>query len=205
MVRRSNIFVTATLTLLMAGCVQTTYRPYAAQKNGEDMMSRNVFFDLSPAFYKSPPNCITVLAVAGTKDRRFAKLVEKTAARHLSGRVRRVIGSLERQRRLRKMALDLGNPSDRKRYASATRCNFFAVPTVNSAAEGYYVFWSQREVKLSLELFRLKSGILNSKKSGKWSQRYSRESKKARSDSSWERVWRATSRARACATLYEPS
>ena len=155
-------------------------------------MSRNVFFDLSPSFYKSPPNCITVLAVAGTKDRRFASLVEKTAARHLSGRVRRVIGSLERQRSLRKMALDLGNPSDRRRYVSQTRCRFFVVVTINNAAEDYFVVWSQREIKLSIELFRQKSGKRVVKKSGKWSSRYSKETGNAKTEASWERVWRAT-------------
>jgi len=100
------------LIFFLSGCAQTTYSPYEKSHQEIPAFSRNVQFKIGDGFFRDPPNCITVLPVQGSFDGHLKRIVESAVARHLSGKVERIIGPNERQILERRLAFDLEHPGD---------------------------------------------------------------------------------------------
>ena len=140
------------VVLSLGGCVQTSYSGYENPAGGVPGLSRNVRFEVTDAFYRDPPICLTVLPVSGVDDDRVTRMVELAAARHLSGKVKRVIGPRERQGLERRLAFDLQVSGDRRRFASQQRCPHFAQPVLAAVNESYALVWARRQVEITLQI-----------------------------------------------------
>jgi len=147
-------FSSLVFALLLTGCVGTSYKSFDAAKAENTDLSRQVRYELKSAFYDDPPQCVTVLATKGKVAQGTKNGVEAALARYLTGKVPRVIGPLERRRSEKADLFDLANSTDRRRFALAKRCPYFAQPGLGNTEDTYMVVWNEKKVALSYALFR---------------------------------------------------
>jgi hypothetical protein len=117
-----------------------------------------VRFEVAKAFYADPPDCVTILPIETPPESAVAETIEGALARHLAGRVPRVIGPAERRRFERAAGLDLASAEDRRSFAATSRCRFFLRTTMDQLRNDYLLVWSGRSVGLSLELLPASGG-----------------------------------------------
>lgn len=142
----------AILVGILAACAETVYAPYDAPADTANPLAREVRYEVAKAFYADPPGCVTILPVEVSPEFAVAETIEETLARHLAGRVPRVIGPAERRRHERTAGIDLANAGDWRAFAATTRCRFFLKTAMDQFGNDYFVVWSGRMVGLSLEL-----------------------------------------------------
>ena len=151
--------VALSAVLVLSACVQTTYRQADPGSRSRLPFAREVFYQVSDEYYRDLPECVTVMPVRGIKNEKIGQMVELATARHLSQRIGRVIGPVERRHLLRKLVVNLDHEFDRRHYLAATGCRHFAVPTVKSIGNAYVFFWSQMDVELELAIVRPGDGF----------------------------------------------
>lgn len=161
------------LTLgLLAGCAGTTYAPQPTANRGaasgteindgeetvyqENIYERRVIYDLNPLYYRDPPACVVVMPA----DRQsaasvLAAVVDEAVATHAAAYLDRVMAPRERDRRVRKLAIDLYHPGDQQIFARATRCRAILTWQLTDASQTYAVAVSSRRVGLQLVLTRI--------------------------------------------------
>ncbi len=147
--------------VLVLGACQTEYRDTrqlpATGDNPriEALDLRRVLYRVEPAFYRDPPDCVVVLGPPAGKAGELANVrIETVVARHLRDKVPRVIGPLGRDRALRRLALDLDDAGDRRRFAGLERCDAFVRWRLIGSSSGYFLVWSRRDIGLDVEMFR---------------------------------------------------
>ena len=158
MARQELLFATTFGVLVLGGCAQTSYRPFAAEGDTPVPFAREIRFERTDAMFRDPPDCVTVLPAEGDVSRELASMAEASVARQLTGKVARVIGPQERLERVRKLAVDLGTESDRRYFARTERCRFVVKIAVVELGNVYLLVWSERRIGLSLELVRVEEG-----------------------------------------------
>lgn len=148
------------VALAVQGCVETQYVPYGEEQKptAEPIAARQVFYRIEQAFYDSPPDCVLVLSPVGPEE--VGGLLEGALARHMSGRVPRVIGPAERRRDERALAFDLGDEADQRRYAKSVNCAALLRPKITNLENGMALVWSGRRFGAALELIRATDGAL---------------------------------------------
>lgn len=159
--RRLPVLALALAVAALGGC-RTEYRSYdarpvAGEAAGAEMPAgRKVLYRVEPAFYRAPPSCVVVLPTPDHDGSRgvAAVQIERAVARHLRDRVPRVIGPLGRSRAVRRLALDLHDAGDRRRFAALERCDAFVRWRLLDASNDYLLVWSSRDVGLEVEMFR---------------------------------------------------
>lgn len=146
--------------LAMLGCAETQYRPYGDNDStaADPLVARQVFYKVEQSFYDTPPECVVVLMPEGPRD--AAVLLEEAIARHLTGRIRRVIGPGQRRRDERHLAFDTDDESDLRRYAQAIKCPTLLRSRITEAENGSALVWSGRRFGASLELVNADSDIV---------------------------------------------
>jgi hypothetical protein len=160
-IMRRAIFAIAVLisTVALVSC-RTEYRPYGERPVATDDGSiaavdgRRVYARVDRAFYSDPPDCVVILS---TSDKRAAASttarIENAIARHLRDKVPRVIGPLQRERTVRRLALDLNHAGDRRRFAEIENCGAFLRWRTLASSNGYFLVWSHRDFGLDVEIF----------------------------------------------------
>ncbi|HIJ44095.1 MAG: hypothetical protein V1253_00825 [Alphaproteobacteria bacterium] len=145
--------------MFLAACTETRYVNYQGEEAFPDIFSRQVEFNVSKAFYRDPPDCVVVLPSTtadkgqGQGDGR-GRVVEDALARQLSGKVNRVIGPNERDHLVRRLAVDLSRPGDRRVLARQARCGFFVQAKPWGGESVYAVVWTQTRVGLEVVMTR---------------------------------------------------
>lgn len=161
MIGPSRLFVLSVLSVFLSGCVQTTYRSYDAVPE-ENSGKRVVRFRVAKAYYRSAPDCVVVLPARGSAKTKDKLTIERAAARHLRGKISRVIGPAERRRLSRRLALDLSNQGDRKYFANYRHkgriCRYFALPLILGIEENFALIWASRRVHLGLKIISGRTG-----------------------------------------------
>lgn len=154
---KKRVFIGILSLMLLAACTETRYIRYQGEKGSPDMFSRQVEFNVSKSFYRDPPDCVVVVpsstAGKGQGDSR-SRVVEDALARQLSGKVNRVIGPNERDRFVRRLALDLSRPGDGRVLARQARCGFFVWAKPWGGGSLYALVWTQTRVGLELVMTR---------------------------------------------------
>ena len=138
--------------LALNGCMYTNYTQFRGDDQSQSPVARVVKFETTEGFFQQPPNCITVLPVKGLGDHIFRETVGATVARHLYQKVKRIIGPYERSALEKKLAFDLTTISDRKRFSSYVKCQYFAQVTVHEASKTYAIVWAQQSVQLNIKV-----------------------------------------------------
>ena len=149
----AKLIMLLTIVFLTA-CVATKHVNYDTKAEEIPGINRTVQFELKDDFFRTAPNCVTVLAIR-PKDNIYTKthrMVETAIARHMSEHISKVINPFERENFIRKMALDLTHPVDRKAYVRNIKCKYFLELTPISQGNSYLVFWSQSTLGLEARL-----------------------------------------------------
>jgi len=142
---------------LVVGCVQTRYVGYDRTQQDEPLNDRQVEYDIDSQFYRDPPDCAVVLPFhAADRSRPFGRVIERALARHLSDRLDRVIGPEERGRLVRRLAVDLSHPGDRRAFANSQGCRFLVEAAAWHDGDVYAVFWSQARIGLEVRMVRVR-------------------------------------------------
>lgn len=148
----SHLFVAM---LILSGCAQTSYRSYDGASD-ETRGDRVVKFKVTKAFFRAAPDCVLVLPTDGVAKAQDKLRIERAAARHLRGKIERVIGPDERSRLTRRMALDLTNDADRRYFSKYSykgrACRFFAIPSIFGIEQNYAFIWAGRRIHLGLKI-----------------------------------------------------
>lgn len=122
-----------------AACSQTRYVEYGDAAEPPPVIGgRTVGFDVDDEFYRDPPTCIAMTPLeqaAGETGLADAARVETTFARHLAGRVRRVVDA-----------------------DSAADCRYKMVLRPWKTDRLFAVVWTRRQVGLEAELVRIGDG-----------------------------------------------
>ena len=143
--------------LFTAACVHTEYAAGDLRKeNGQaNPLQRRVEYQLDPAFYDDPPECVVVLPGVRWDGTPADSAIGAALARHLAQRVTRVIGPRERQKTTRELALDLSHQGDRTRFALLTRCLVNLAWVVTEQAADYAILFSRRRLGVDAKLSRI--------------------------------------------------
>ena len=159
----SRVYVTFAIlacAVALASC-RTEYRAYGERPVTNDAATietldrRQVFFRVERAFYRDPPQCVVVLPASdGRAAGKASARIENAVARHLRDKVSRVIGPMRRDRAVRRLALDLNNAGDRRRFGQIERCDVFVRWRTIESSSGYFLIWSRRDFGLDIEMFR---------------------------------------------------
>ncbi len=140
------------ISLFLASCTTTTYVAYNDGGESVPLFERRVAYRISDNFYRNPPDCAVILALGDTAFPALNDLVEGALFRHMVGKLRRVIGPLERRRITRRLAVDLKNPADGRVFARMERCAAFVRATVTVAANDFVLVWARRSLGLDIAL-----------------------------------------------------
>ena len=136
---------------ILGGCNQTTFRTYG-DKPVENSGERIVRYTVLKAFYRTAPDCVVVLPAIGHAKSKDKVLIERAAARHLRGKLERVIGPDERRNLAHRLALDFSNAADRRYFANyrhkGRNCRYFARPSILGIEENFALIWAGRRVHL---------------------------------------------------------
>ena len=138
---------------LMVGACSTQHTGYSDEDTPEDLFQRRIESEIKEAFYRQPPDCVTVLSVEDSGGRKFDDpIIEKAIARHARDRFDRVIGHIEREHLVRRLGFDLTNSIDRQRYAEKSRCGNFLEFVPWGGWSAYLVVWSRRAIGIEARL-----------------------------------------------------
>ena len=159
--KKLKILGIITLILTVCGCSGTKYSRYDDMADDNlSMLSRVVKFEITDAFYRVSPACIVVLPAIGIGNRKFKKTVENAVARHLSGKIERVIGHYERRNLERKLVFDLSHQNDRGQFAGQSKCSYFLLVNIRKLDNTYAVVWSQRSLVLDVRLHGVDEAVV---------------------------------------------
>ncbi len=145
------------LAAVLGACTQTNYRPLNAGTENETPLSRDVYYEVSEAFYTDPPECVFILPPmdAGVPAV-LAELVEQALALRLSQKASRVIGPRERRKAERNLALDTRAAVDRHYFARVEHCPAYLEWRVTTASDSNFLVWSRKQIGLQVRLARAK-------------------------------------------------
>ena len=159
----SRAFVTLSVlacAVALAAC-RTEYHSYGERPVASEdapvgeLNGRTVFFRVERVFYNNPPECVVVLpAPDGGMAAAEIAHIERAVARHLRDKVPRVIGSLQRDQAVRRLAFDLNHAGDRRRFGQIENCDVFLRWRAIGSSSAYFLVWSGRDFGLDVELFR---------------------------------------------------
>jgi hypothetical protein len=130
-------------------------RPQVAVKNNSANLQQYVVYDLDPRYHRDPPVC-AVIRPANPESAAsvLAPLVDMAVATHAAGYLERVIAPRQRDRLVRKLAVDLNHPGDQQVFARSTGCRAVLTWRLIEASQTYVVSLSSRRVGLELVLRR---------------------------------------------------
>lgn len=155
-----RLAATFLIGLGLAACTQVQYHADGTDKPRTALLfDRTVHFQVSRAFYDSPPQCAFILPSQGeVANSRPGRLIEEAAARQLSFRIERVIGPDHRDQLTRKFAIDPTTPKGKMRFARATGCDTAVEILTNGFETTFVVVWAQAKLHLAMRLLRARDG-----------------------------------------------
>lgn len=162
MYKASQVLLTAVLIAgFAAACSQTRYTRYDEAAEQTNPFDRQVEFELTRHFYDDPPRCVVVMPfLVDGKRHPKAEVIETALARHLSGKVERVMGPRARDRAARSLAVDLTTETGRSAFARSARCGFQLEAEPWGGESMYAVFWTQSRIGLQVQMTRVEDQTL---------------------------------------------
>jgi hypothetical protein len=149
--------------LIGAACTETKYVPIRAEETGERQslpLERIVEFDRREELLTEPPGCVVVSPLeTKTVSPALATLIEESAIRHLSVRVRRVIAGAFRDQQARYHGIVLADPKGLPALARALGCDGIVEVRTTEAGATYAIFFASYRMGLELRLVRVRDGL----------------------------------------------
>jgi len=147
------------LMVVLSACVTTPqYRDI--RKEGEDLRATDVNYQILGPFYRDPPDCVVVMKTKAETSASLTQPVAVALARHLGQKVDRVIFPRKRRALEQRLGLDLTDRADRQRFASQTRCRFYAVTQLYDVGDEYAGVFARKYVGVRVDLKRISDDAL---------------------------------------------
>jgi len=151
----------AAAVLVIAGCTGTRYVDFKDAEANSRLPGRTVAVEIDRQFYEDYPDCIVVMPPSAAPGLdRIADLVEAALTTRLTRKVTRVIGAVERDSAVRRMAVDPLHPGDRGVLLKTLECGAFMTAEISGPGNAYYFVWSEFRVKIDARLFCARDGRL---------------------------------------------
>ena len=158
--RLIRLLIVAVILLGAGGCLNTTYSSNEDAETPSLVPERRVNFFIARAFYRAPPECVTIVTnyKGGLTD--VHRALEDAVERHLRVKFSRVLGAPGARSKALRLGLDLNNRRDRRIFSRNAWCNAFADIQIEKVEEQYLVLWANKSVSVSLRITRAKSDDL---------------------------------------------
>lgn len=146
--------------LLLSACVTTPgYLDHsgssgAGKEERQEPRATDIHFRLSSQFYHDPPLCAIVLPTDEAPDAGSSLHIARAFARHLRGRMDRVIFPREAMGFAQNLALDLDDKRDLRRLAHKSRCTYFARTSVYDYGEDFGLILAQKKIGVHAALYK---------------------------------------------------
>jgi hypothetical protein len=148
-------------SLLLGACVTTNQTSYKeANDPTSPPLDRQVIYHLDRAFYEDPPGCVVVMPSRDTINFQLATMIEDSIARHLTMKMPRIIGSNERKRLERELAIDISSAEGQQRFGQITNCRGFLDWRALEVSDEYALVFSSRSIGLAVEMTHLSSDAI---------------------------------------------
>lgn len=142
------------IVLLLTSCVTTpSYKKAGATT--EPMQAGDVNYKLSSLYHRDPPDCVSVFESDAPDQPVMGKALSVALARHLGEKVDRVIFPRVRARIVQQQGYDLSDEKDRVRYASHTRCRFYARAVLYDLGDDYVGVFAKKHVGVMVQMMRI--------------------------------------------------
>ena len=142
--------------LLVVACTETKYVPYDQAQTGPEFPYRTVAFEIDREFYNNFPSCVLIMPpMAPEGIEKLPLIVETAIGRHLTEKFSRVIVPVERSIAVRRMAIDLTHPDDRKVLAKHLGCDTFVFTDLVDPKPTFLIVWSQIRLGIKLRMIRV--------------------------------------------------
>ncbi|HEB78996.1 MAG TPA: hypothetical protein ENI79_00785 [Rhodospirillales bacterium] len=151
----------AAAVLVISGCTGTRYVDFKDAEADSQLPGRTVAVEIDSQYYEDYPNCILIMPPSAAPGLgRIAGLVEAALTTRLTRKVTRVIGAVERDLAVRRTAVDLLYPGDRKFLLKTLGCGAFMTTEISGPGNTYYLVWSEFRIGIDMRLFRARDGRL---------------------------------------------
>ncbi len=151
----------AAAVLVIGGCTGTRYVDFEDAEVVSHLPGRTVAVEIDREYYEDYPDCVVVMPPSAAPGLgRIAGLVEAALASRLTRKVTRVVGAVERDSAIRRMAVDPLRPGDREFLLKTLGCGAFITTEVSGPGNAYYLVWSEFRIGLDARLFRARDGRL---------------------------------------------
>ena len=145
----------------MAACTGTRYVDFKDAEADARLPGRTVAVEIDREYYEDYPDCVVVMPPSASPGLgKIAGLVEAALASHLTRKVTRVVGAVERDSAARRMAVDPLHPGDRGFLLKTLGCGAFITTEISGPGNAYYLIWSEFRVGIDARLFRARDGRL---------------------------------------------
>lgn len=153
--RPRNLLGIALSAWLLAGCSHTEQVDYGSGDSFRGQFVRQVESRTDLGLATNPPSCAVLLPIqrAGLPETRALR-IEEAAARHLSGRLPRVIGPYERQALLKDGIFSLATPYDQLAFLLGTGCDALIDIEITASDTLSLVVWSRTSLGMDIRLHR---------------------------------------------------
>jgi len=158
--RLLRLLIVAVTLLGAGGCLNTTYSSNEDAETPSLVPERRVNFFIARAFYRAPPECVTIVTRHKGGLTHVHRALEDAVERHLRVKFSRVHGAPGVRSKALRLGLDLTNRRDRGIFSRKIRCNAFADIQIEKVEEQYLVLWANKSVSISLHLTRARNGDL---------------------------------------------
>ncbi len=148
----AGLWLAVIASLGVAACASP--RTVGWGEGGDDLIRRTVEARAAPALHDDPPGCVAVKPPLTETGAAADPALGETVARHLTGRVDRVIGPFERRRTERRMAVSLSDRRGEVGFARAAGCDHVIDTRVLDTESVYALVWTRAAVGLHLRLRR---------------------------------------------------
>ena len=157
---RRGVMVAAAV-LVMSGCTGTRYVDFEDAEVSSNLPGRTVAVEIDRQFYEDYPDCVVIMPPSAPPGLgKIAGLVESALASYLTRKVTRVVGTVERDLAIRRMAVDPLHPGDRELLLKTLGCGAFMTTEISGPGNAYYLVWSEFRVGIDARLFRARDGRL---------------------------------------------
>ncbi len=153
--------VLLSLCTFLIGCSDTRYVDYGDKNSADQTIARTVEFEIRPAFYETPPDCVIVLKPRVEQGlQQFTLPVEHAFSRYLSERIPRVIDGQMRDAVAKQLAFDLSQKSDLEQFSNKTKCSTVLASRIVGPGHTFLLVWSRIQIGIEGQLIRLSDGAI---------------------------------------------
>ena len=159
---RARLVLVIAALMPLSACAGTSYVTYnSATQVPESSLTSTVAYEVTPAFYRSPPECVVIRPFGNeSMTTGVGHAIERALARYLYEKVDRVVGPRERDQAANRLGVDARSTDGMEYILRHFRCDFVVRSTPIGNNGVYAVVWAQARVGLQVQLEHERRGTV---------------------------------------------